>query len=268
MHATLYVARRGPTNGGKVAGAGGNAMTELGDAGRGALRELLVPARHGSMTDAVTDALREAILSGVLQQQMWLREGDLAEAMQVSRTPVREALRRLSDEGLTQRVANRGTVVAPVSSDEILAVYAVRASLEGLAARGAASLRSPELIEELWSIHAKMEQALADRSDLAVLNLEFHRRLRDAVYNPYLERFLVQIENAVRRFGATTFEVSGRPQEALEEHRGIIEAVALGDEDLAEARATAHMRNAREVRLRQMLAGAGRYRAPSSLAQT
>ena len=75
-----------------------------------ALRDLLVTADRGNTTDAVTEALREAILSGVVSAPAWLREDELAAALQVSRTPIREALRRLSDEGLTERVANRGTV--------------------------------------------------------------------------------------------------------------------------------------------------------------
>ena len=90
------------------------------------LRKLLTKPEHGSMTDAVTDALREAILSGLFAPPAWLREDELAHALDVSRTPVREALRRLTDEGLTQRVANRGTVVSPMTLDEILAVYVAR----------------------------------------------------------------------------------------------------------------------------------------------
>lgn len=218
------------------------------------LSHLLAQHEHGSTTDAVTDALREAILTGVLRPQQWLREDQLARALAVSRTPVRDALRRLSDEGLTQHAANRGTVVAPMSLDEILSVYAVRANLEGLAARLAAGLRPAGLLPELLAIHREMSQARqAGATDLSAINLRFHRAIREATQNSYLERFLNQIENAVRRFGETTFAEPGRPDEVLEEHAAIIEAIGAGDADLAEERATAHMRKAREVRLRQMI---------------
>lgn len=233
-----------------------NSASDVGDARDGKkleLRHLLVRHGHGSMTDAVTDALREAILAGILPPQTWLREGELAAALEVSRTPVREALRRLSDEGMTRRVANRGTVVSPMSFEEILAVYAVRANLEGLAARLAAAHRPPGLIDELLSLHDEMATAVRDGSNVSEINLRFHRALRDAARNPYLERFLVQVENAVRRFGQTTFNVAGRADEALAEHKAMIEAIATGDQDLAEELATAHMRNAREVRVRQMI---------------
>lgn len=219
-----------------------------------ALSRLLVKADHGSTTDAVTDALREAILSGVLQPPAWLREDELAAALRVSRTPVREALRRLSDEGLTQRVANRGTVVAQVTIDEIIAVYAVRESLEGLAARSAAIRRPVGLVETLRSIYQRMTAAVNDDpAIMSALSLEFHAAIREAAGNAYLTRFLTQVEHAVRRFGQTTYTHTGRHHEGLEEHFGIMEAIAAGDPDTAEKRATEHMRRAREVRVAQLL---------------
>jgi Transcriptional regulators len=219
-----------------------------------ALGGLLVKPEHGSMTDAVTDALREAILSGILAPPAWLREDELAQALSVSRTPVREALRRLSDEGLTQRVVNRGTVVTPMTLDEILAVYAVRESLEGLAARTAAIRRPAGLVESLQEVHREMVEGAVDAKRMAELNLEFHRLIREAAGNPYLTRFLTQVEHAVRRFGQTTYASPGRSEDALAEHFGILEAIAAGDADLAESRAAEHMRHSREVRVKQMLA--------------
>lgn len=218
------------------------------------LRRLLVKADHGSTTDAVTDALREGILSGVLGPSVWLREDELALVLGVSRTPVREALRRLSDEGLTQRVANRGTVVPEVTLDEILAVYAVRESLEGLAARSAAIRRPAGFVERLRGIYERMVAAIDDdQSVMAALGLEFHAEIRRAAANPYLDRFLTQVDNAIRRFGQTTITQPGRSSEALEEHFGILEAIAAGDADAAERRATKHMRRDREVQVAQLL---------------
>ncbi|SDB96361.1 DNA-binding transcriptional regulator, GntR family [Raineyella antarctica] len=220
-----------------------------------ALRRLLVTPEYGSMTDAVTDVLREGVLSGLLPPGTWLREGEIAEVLSVSRTPVREALRRLSDEGLTNRSANRGSVVAGMSLEEVLAVYSVRASLEGLAARTAAARRPAGLVDRLLALHGRFKQAVEAGDNPAAINSEFHRAIREASGNAYLERFLVQVENAVRRFGQTTFDVPGRSAEVVGEHYAIIEAIATGNEDLAEERAMNHMRHAREVRLRQMLGG-------------
>jgi DNA-binding GntR family transcriptional regulator len=220
------------------------------------LREYLeaTPA-HGSTTDAVTDALREAILDGALPPSTWLREDELATQLRVSRTPVREALRRLTDEHLTVRETHRGTVVAPMTLDDILAVYAVRETLEGLAARMAARRRPPGTVEALASVHSRMLEA-AERSDalaLSQLNLEFHRILRESSGNPYLDRFLTQVEHAVRRFGRSTYDTPGRTEAALAEHSAIIGAVASGDADLAAKHATEHMQHARNVRIQSAL---------------
>jgi DNA-binding GntR family transcriptional regulator len=210
---------------------------------------------YGSTTDVVTDALREAILDGVLPPSSWLREDELATELNVSRTPIREALRRLADQHLAVRLTNRGTIVAPLSLDDILAVYLVREQLEGLAARLAA-LRIPQgLLTSLLETHELMVAAAPqlDVAALAALNLKFHRLLREASANTYLDRFLVQVEHAVRRFGHSTYESPSRLQETLDEHRAIIDAIASGDPEAAAERATEHMRHARDARIRSIL---------------
>lgn len=204
----------------------------------------------------MTDALREAILDGALAPSTWLREDELAETFGVSRTPVREALRRLSDEGLAVKTAHHGTVVAPLSLEDILALYVVRENLEGLAARLAATRRPPGLVGRLEAIHARMCETAGTRNSETVLvrqNLEFHRVLREAAGNPYLERFLAQVEHAVRRLPGSTYAQPGRTEETLAEHAAIIASVATGDAVAAERSAKNHMLRAREIRLSVML---------------
>jgi DNA-binding GntR family transcriptional regulator len=100
-------------------------------------------------------------------------------------------------------------------------------------------------------------QVAADQADavaMVALNLEFHRLLREGSGNPYLERFLTQVEHAVRRFGRTTFEDPIRAATAVAEHALILEAIATGDATLASQRAAEHMRKARDARIQAMLA--------------
>ena len=214
-------------------------------------------AVRGRTTDDVTLAMREAILDGVLPPSTWLRESELAEAFNVSRTPIREALRRLADEGLAVKTAHHGTVVAALSLEDVLALYVVREDLEGLAARLAA-VRCPEgLVEQLDQINAAMRDA-AGRSDsraLSRLNLDWHRTLRAGAANPYLERFLNQVEHAVRRLPATTLAHPGRAEEVLTEHQAVAQAIGRRDGEAAEKEARAHMRRAREIRLAVLLGG-------------
>lgn len=210
---------------------------------------------RGRTTDAVTDALREAILDGVLAPSFWLREDEIAQALQVSRTPVREALRRLADEGLVVKTAHHGTVVAQLSLEDVLALYVVRENLEGLAARLAAVRCPPGLVEALERIQDEMRRSAAagEMKTLAQQNLAWHRTLRDAAANSYLGRFLSQVEHAVRRLPFSTLAHSGRADEVIAEHDAVIRAIEARDGDTAEEAAKTHMRRAREIRLASLL---------------
>jgi DNA-binding GntR family transcriptional regulator len=205
----------------------------------------------------VAHVLREAILDGVLKPACWLRELELAQELSVSRTPVREALKRLSVEGLIILTAGQGAMVAPLTIEDILQVYVVRENLEGLAARLAAKHGTRQDLERLEEVSDRMRRSVAEGrlSDLARLNIEFHKAIREAADNRYLDRFLTQVEHEVRRFGRTTFEFPGRADEALAEHTRIVEAIARGDTEVAERLAIEHMRNARELRVRMLVDG-------------
>lgn len=214
----------------------------------------LVPER-GNSTDVVADALREAILDGAIEPGTWLREDSIARELGVSRTPVREALRLMADEGLVSKTAHSGCIVATLTFDDILALYVVRGELEALAARLAAQRRPEGLIEELRQVHEEMVGCVARGTldALPDLNLQFHRKLRMAAGNSYLERILLQVEHAVRRLRESTLSKPSRAEEALEEHRAILEAIARQDGEAAAKAAQVHMLHARDARIRAIL---------------
>ena len=213
-----------------------------------------VPA-YGSTTDVITDVLREAILDGVLAPSTWLREDELASELSVSRTPVREALRRLSDERLAVRLTNRGTVVTSMSLDDVVALFLVREQLEGLAARLAAVRQPPGLLSALAKVQEQATVASVAKNRVALVELdrEFHKQLRESSGNPYLVRFLTQVEHGVRRFQQTTYNAADRIEETLAEHRAIIDAIAACDADMAVEKSAEHMRRAREAQVRAIL---------------
>lgn len=222
----------------------------------GELRGYLIDTPdRGSTADAATDALREAILDGLIPASTWLREEEIAAELQLSRTPVREAIRRLTSEGLAVRMPNHGTQVAPMAMEDILAVYTVRENLEGLAARLAAQRASEQLRTRLRDLHERFKSAsvTGDASLLSDLNLEFHRAIREATGNRYLERFLTLVEHAVRRFGNTTFRDQRRVDATIYEHESILSAIVGGQAEDAEVHARSHMRRAREARLEAFL---------------
>jgi DNA-binding GntR family transcriptional regulator len=207
--------------------------------------------------DIVCEALREAILDGYLPAGTRLPEEELAQEFGVSRTPVREALQRLRVDGFVEFGPRQVASVTAITNDDILAIYFVREVLEGLAARLAALRATPDQHKKLLALVREMNEA-ADQGDPALtaeLNLRFHAEMRRIAGNPYLDRFLTQIEHAVRRFGRTTYSYSGRSETTRAEHEAIVDAIVLRDPQRAEAVAAEHMRNARQLRLQMLMEG-------------
>jgi DNA-binding GntR family transcriptional regulator len=168
---------------------------------------------------------------------------------------VREALRRLADEGLAVKTAHHGAVAAELSLEDVLALHVVRENLEGLAARLAAVRCPPGLVEALDRIQEEMRRsaAVGDVKALAQQNLAWHRTLRDGTANPHLGRVLNQVEHVVRRLPVSTLAHHGRADEVIAEHDAVVRAIEARDGDTAERAAKAHMHRAREIRLASLL---------------
>jgi DNA-binding GntR family transcriptional regulator len=212
----------------------------------------------GRAADVVREALREAILAGDLDPGTRLREEEIARIFGVSRTPVREALQHLRSEELVELSPNQGVTVTRLTTDDILAIYLVRESLEGLASRLAAQRATASDGERLQQILREMDAAVSQEKDVAFLsqlNLRFHAEIRRIANNRYLDRFLGQVEHAVHRFGQTTYAYQGRRADSVQEHRGIVEAIMAGDPQRAEYLASEHMRAARRLRLQMLMDG-------------
>lgn len=212
---------------------------------------------RGSTSDAVATVLRDSILDGLLKPGSWLREAELASELKVSRTPIRDAFRTLSSEGLLQLRANKGALVPDITGDDIVELYAVRESLEGVAARLASRRASSEHVVELQQMLARMKTTAARGrvKELHELDVDFHVVIRTAAGNRYLTRFLSEIQNAVRRLQSSTYELPGRFEESLGEHGRIARAIADHDAERAERLAREHMRRLAEVRIRMLLQG-------------
>lgn len=214
-------------------------------------RFLTTTPERGKATELVIDALREAIVTGYLAPGAWLREDEIAKQLGVSRTPVREAFRRLTEEQLVAKTVNQGTIVTGISYEDVRALYAVRAPLEGTVARFAAERRTDALVAELRRIDAEMTDANA-RGDVEVFvlgNHLFHRTLGEATGSVYLQRIMSQVENFVRRLPSTIQGSAERRKHVLKEHAAIIAAVDAGNPEAAEAAAVEHMRKVGEGRL-------------------
>lgn len=210
--------------------------------------------RDTSRGEYVYQELRSAIAQGKYRQGERIREEDIAQSMGVSRTPVREALRRLQTRGLLELAAGRGLVVAELSRQQVLELYAMRELLEGAAARLAAQHATETEINYLRHMLKELrKETNADR--LADLNRVFHHAICDAAHNRYMQQSLNDLGDALALLRDTTFAIEGRPRTADAEHMMIVDAIEKHDPDAAERAARNHIRQAQQLRMQLLVSG-------------
>ncbi len=194
----------------------------------------LVPIKldnYKPLRELVFDSLRKAIILGKLKPGERLMEIQLAEEMGVSRTPVREAIRKLELEGFVVMVPRRGAYVAGVSVKDIADVFEVRSALEGLAAGLAAERITEEEMEEL----EKVIHLISGEEDILTVykkDNEFHELIYKASRNHRLTQIITNLSEHINRFRLTSLSVPGRLKIAVDEHKKIIEAISERNVDL------------------------------------
>jgi DNA-binding GntR family transcriptional regulator len=201
-----------------------------------------------SLAEHVHGELKKALQTGHFEPGERMREAAIADWLQVSRTPVREALRRLVSDNLLVS-AERGIVVPQLTQNQIIELYAMREVLEGAAAAMAARHASTAEIDYLNVLLREEAAAPGDALRLAEINVEMHRCIYRAANNQYLARMLKSVQDELRQLRGTTFSWPGRPDVALSEHRAIVRAIERKDQEAAEKAARRHVSEALRVRL-------------------
>ncbi|HPF43487.1 MAG TPA: GntR family transcriptional regulator [Syntrophomonadaceae bacterium] len=198
------------------------------------------------LRDLVLEALREAILNGTLKPRERLMEIQLAEELGVSRTPVREALRKLELEGFIVMVPRKGAYVADLSIKDIADVFEIRIALEGLAAALAAERITDEELEAMERHLVEKAEAIKknDMVKLVEVDTKFHEALYGASRNDRLITIINNLREQIQRFRTSSLAMPGRMQQSLEEHRSIVEAIQSRDIALARQTAQEHIENA------------------------
>ncbi|WP_157017150.1 GntR family transcriptional regulator [Mesorhizobium xinjiangense] len=204
----------------------------------------------GSRSEQAYMQIKGAVEAGALAPGSRVRENELAERFGISRTPVRDALRRLEAEGLIAHVPHQGAIIAQLDHQAVIELYDMREVLEGTAARYAARHASEAEIQELAELVAAEEGLEEDAAALARLNRVFHGVLYRAGHNRYLLKTLLALRDSMILLGGTTLALSNRPQSARKEHEAIIAAIAARDADAADQAARHHIRNAQRARLK------------------
>ena len=217
----------------------------------------LVPIKLDSykpLREVVAETLREAIATGILEPGERLMEIQLAEELGVSRTPVREAIRKLELEGFVVMIPRRGTYVADLTIKDINEVFEIRTALDVLAAGLAVERITEDELEQ-------MERLLVEIGDLSVqgdadkiveADGQFHDLLYRASRNDRLVGIINNLREQITRFRSISMQYPGRIQNTVDEHRRLVEAIASRNTDLAQQIAREHMENAEQTLLQDL----------------
>jgi DNA-binding GntR family transcriptional regulator len=201
-----------------------------------------------SVADQVYEVLRERIASGEIERGSRLHQEDLAKEFGVSRTPVREALRRLAAEGLVDLFANRGARVATATDEQLRSSYETRLVVEPGAARMAAERGLDGPMALMRAAIAEEERAGRSPAKHFKSNRAFHLALVKATGNPQLVQFMEHVW--IGRIGATLYEDRIDSDGLIADHdahRSIADAIESGDGESAEELARGHLLRAMEL---------------------
>jgi DNA-binding GntR family transcriptional regulator len=189
----------------------------------------------------VVDRLREAILRGHFKPGQRLDQNEVAELFNVSRSPVREALRTLAAEGLLEVYPHRGAVVAELSLAELEEIYFIRGTLEGTAAFLAASKMDDDRIAKLQTILEKLNET-TDLDQWLELNHDFHTTIYQAINRPRLLSLIQSLRNITAPYTRQYITSPEHLESTRIGHKHILEALIKRDGALAQEETQKHLK--------------------------
>ncbi len=200
-----------------------------------------------SLADQVFEKLESDIVSGVYPRGEILTELKLVEQLNVSRTPIREALRRLEQERLIQDTG-KGSLVLGITLDDLVDIMDIRMRCEGLAARYAALNRTQADADRLRHL-MELQDFYLDKGDydhLREIDDEFHECIYEFCGRHVLLDTLQPLHRKTQRYRRGSISNAQRRQRSTQEHKAICDAICAGDPDAADAAMTRHIENAKE----------------------
>lgn len=196
-----------------------------------------------SLRERVFKNIREGILNGEYQKGDTLREMVIAKELNVSRTPVREAIRQLELEGLVYSIPNKETVVAGISEEDVQDIFLVRSKIEGLAAKKAAELITEQEIKEIEEV-LELTAFYAKKGDIVRIG-ELDHRFHDLIYTAAKSKIMRQVlsdfHSYVQKTRIASLATPGRIEGLLEEHTAIFEAIKRKNGEEAESLMNQHV---------------------------
>jgi DNA-binding GntR family transcriptional regulator len=200
----------------------------------------LVP---NSLHDEVAAQLRERIFAGELMPGTFLDEARLAEQMRISRTPLREALKVLTAEGLVRHEPRRGSFVNEVTEQDLDEIFPVIALLEGQCAREAALKATDADIAALQALHDKLNRHAKARriTDYYTVNFAIHEAIIALANNRWLAQVIGDLRKILKLARLQQLHAPGRLDQSLSEHMAVFAALKARDPDGAEAAMRTHL---------------------------
>jgi DNA-binding GntR family transcriptional regulator len=204
---------------------------------------------HNSLHDEVAAQLRDRIFAGELLPGTFLDEARLAEELSISRTPLREALKVLTAEGLVRHEPRRGCFVNQVTEQDLDEIFPVIALLEGRCAREAAINATDADLQQLDALHDKLNRhAKAKRiNDYYAVNFAIHEAIITLADNRWLAQVIGDLRKIVKLARMQQLHAPGRLDQSLSEHLAVFAALKARDPEGAEAAMRTHLTRQREA---------------------
>ena len=190
------------------------------------------------LSEDIAESIKTAIIKGKFKPGEKISEGELAESMGISRTPLREAFRKLENEGFIRIIPRKGAVVSDIDADEAINLYEIKSTLEGLAARLAAANMKQKDIAKLEKVNDELKE-LIDKNDLESfyrVHTRFHEGFVKLCGNKRLIQMISNLNDHFNRFGIISLTLPGQFEKAIWQHAEIIAGFKSGDENLIEER--------------------------------
>jgi len=190
------------------------------------------------LSEDIAESIKQAIIKGKFKPGEKISEGELAESMGTSRTPLREAFRKLENEGFIEIIPRKGAVVTEIYPDEAYDLYHIKSVLEGLAAKLALSRITEKEIDKLEKINEDLKN-LIDKNDIDMFyktHQQFHEVFVKTCGNNRLIQMVRNLNDHFKRYGIVSLALPGQFENATRQHAEIVEAFRLGNEKQVEAK--------------------------------
>ncbi len=202
-----------------------------------------MPRSDLSLNEIAYTRLKDALVTLAYKPGEYLNTAQVMERLGLGRTPINQALHRLSAEGLVQIIPRKGAMAAPLSMDDALELIEVRMVNETLCMRLAAAAITVGEIQELEAVAKDFENAAAQRDMVTLMNTDrlFHEKIASAARNTMLKDILSVLHARSQRFWAMSFSTLGHVEEVVAEHRAIVATLASHDAQAAAEAAKTHI---------------------------